>query len=72
MTLKENNTFFFIRKALYFLKYESPGAPRYTSLGNASNTLPNPQLQGTDRLGNVMYLPAHKLKDGTKERNGRL
>lgn len=44
----------------------------YTSLGSQDNTLPNPALQTTDRLGQVTYLPAHKLTQPELERKGRI
>jgi FAD synthetase len=40
----------------------------YTSIGAENDTLPNPELKQNDGS----YSPAFKLKDGTKERAGRL
>lgn len=40
----------------------------YTSIGAETDTLPNPELKQKDGS----YSPAFKLKDGTKERAGRL
>lgn len=43
---------------------------RYTSLGGIENTRPNPALANpAQQCG---YDPAHKLKDGNKERDGRI
>ncbi|KAF5278814.1 hypothetical protein FQR65_LT03501 [Abscondita terminalis] len=42
----------------------------YTSLGSATNTLPNPYL-AVDNDTNSYYLPAYKLLDASKERSGR-
>lgn len=44
----------------------------YTSVGNVKNTVRNPSLLAYDILQEKeVYLPAYKLLDGTKERNGR-
>lgn len=54
----------------FLLKTETPYCELYdrgyTSLGGQSTTKPNPELKTADG-----YLPAYKLKDGTKERSGR-
>ncbi|XP_076035899.1 FAD synthase-like [Oratosquilla oratoria] len=44
----------------------------YTSLGSQDNTLPNPALQTTDRIGRIVYLPAHMLTQPSLERKGRI
>lgn len=44
---------------------------RYTSIGSKHNTRPNPKLAITDDTGNVSYLPAWLLKEGSSERAGR-
>ncbi|KAK4872913.1 hypothetical protein RN001_014942 [Aquatica leii] len=41
----------------------------YTSLGNSTNTIPNPYLLVDNEQ--KKYLPAYKLLDGSKERSGR-
>ncbi|KAL0271321.1 UNVERIFIED_CONTAM: hypothetical protein PYX00_008447 [Menopon gallinae] len=43
----------------------------FTSLGNVKNTSPNPALAVEGCDGNVTYLPAYKLKQGSLERQGR-
>eukprot|EP01125_Pyxidicula_operculata_P017567 TRINITY_DN6153_c1_g1_i2.p2 TRINITY_DN6153_c1_g1~~TRINITY_DN6153_c1_g1_i2.p2 ORF type:complete len:233 (+),score=28.17 TRINITY_DN6153_c1_g1_i2:36-734(+) len=43
----------------------------YTSIGEITNTLPNPALEYTDEDGQKKFHPAHKLKDGSLERHGR-
>jgi len=43
----------------------------YTSIGEKHNTAPNPALEYTDVDGVRKFWPAYKLKDGTKERDGR-
>jgi len=43
----------------------------YTSLGSMDVTLPNPELEETDRLGRVVYRPAHTLANQNTERIGR-
>ncbi|KAH3683458.1 hypothetical protein WICPIJ_005577 [Wickerhamomyces pijperi] len=40
----------------------------YTSIGGVDTTIPNPELQ----IEGNKYLPAYLLKDGAKERDGRL
>ncbi|KAJ3217127.1 hypothetical protein HDU67_008504 [Dinochytrium kinnereticum] len=42
----------------------------YTSLGGLSNTLPNPELKNEGAPSG--YNPAYLLKDGSKERDGRV
>lgn len=45
----------------------------YTSLGNVENTIKNPSLLWHDVLQEKkVYLPAYKLLESEKERNGRL
>lgn len=44
---------------------------RYTSIGSKINTEPNPALAIKSCTGNVTYLPAWHLRDGTQERAGR-
>jgi len=53
------------------LPYPSLYDQGYTSLGNPSNTLPNPALRCTDDQGQIKYKPAYQLQDGTLEREGR-
>lgn len=43
----------------------------YTSLGSMNNTHPNPVLRVVDKHGVVKFLPAYKLTDSSKERDGR-
>ncbi|OQR96524.1 FAD synthetase [Achlya hypogyna] len=43
----------------------------YTSLGSIHNTVRNPALAITDATGQVTYLPAYRLTDGSSERCGR-
>jgi len=43
----------------------------YTSLGSVTNTIKNPSLL-VDDLKTEVYLPAYKLLDASKERNGRI
>lgn len=43
----------------------------YTSLGSMNNTHPNPVLRFVDNHGVVKFLPAYKLTDPSKERDGR-
>ncbi|XP_071514232.1 FAD synthase-like [Panulirus ornatus] len=65
-----SNIWDFIR-GLY-LPYCSLYDRGYTSLGSQDNTLPNPLLEAKDRIGQVMYLPAYKLKQHEMERKGRI
>lgn len=45
----------------------------YTSLGDRSSTVPNPELSIRDSHGNISgYKPAYELRDGSQERSGRL
>ncbi|XP_066963477.1 FAD synthase-like [Macrobrachium rosenbergii] len=44
----------------------------YTSLGNQSDTLPNPLLETKNPIGQVMYLPAYELGQHDQERKGRI
>ncbi|KAK3896232.1 hypothetical protein Pcinc_000088 [Petrolisthes cinctipes] len=55
-----------------YLPYCSLYDRGYTSIGSQTNTLPNPLLETKDRLGQVIYLPAHLLKNHDKERKGRI
>jgi len=57
----------------YFnLEYCSLYDQGYTSIGQQHNTRPNPALAYRDDITGVLkYLPAYKLQDGTKEREGR-
>jgi FAD synthetase len=43
----------------------------YTSLGKIVDTERNPALRQVDSSGNVTYLPAYALKNGSQERVGR-
>uniref|UniRef100_A0A1I8HKV0 FAD synthase n=1 Tax=Macrostomum lignano TaxID=282301 RepID=A0A1I8HKV0_9PLAT len=43
----------------------------YTSLGDMSNTHPNPKLQYKDSRGLLKYMPAYCLESGSDERKGR-
>lgn len=53
---------------LFQIPYCSLYDKGYTSLGGISNTLPNSELLKEDGT----YSPAYMLKDGLKERNGRI
>ncbi|XP_055638790.1 FAD synthase-like [Toxorhynchites rutilus septentrionalis] len=45
----------------------------YTSIGDKTNTIPNPYLRYVSSSGEVAYLPAYQLKDADKhERAGRI
>lgn len=45
----------------------------YTSIGDKTNTIPNPNLKCTGKTGELFYLPAYHLHDADKfERAGRL
>jgi len=43
----------------------------YTSLGNKSTTVPNPELKLIDSSGKISYRPAYMLDMDAKERSGR-
>lgn len=43
----------------------------YTSLGDKTNTIPNPHLKYLNKEGNEEYHPAYYLKDDALERVGR-
>ncbi|ODM99059.1 putative FAD synthase [Orchesella cincta] len=47
------------------------GAPIYTSIGNRSNTVPNPALAVQSNDGKQDYRPAYTLVDSNAERTGR-
>lgn len=45
----------------------------YTSIGDKTNTIPNPNLKRTEPSGEIVYSPAYHLQDADKlERAGRL
>ncbi|KAH3675900.1 hypothetical protein WICMUC_002425 [Wickerhamomyces mucosus] len=44
----------------------------YTSIGGINSTIPNPNLKIIENGDKIKYLPAYELKDGSKERDGRL
>ncbi|XP_055547364.1 probable FAD synthase isoform X3 [Wyeomyia smithii] len=45
----------------------------YTSIGDKTNTVPNPYLRYTSSSGDIMFLPAYQLHDADKyERAGRI
>lgn len=58
----------------YLLKHRVPYCELYergyTSIGNMTNTCPNPNLESKDKPGT--FLPAYQLLDDTLERAGRL
>ena len=58
----------------YLLKMEVPYCALYdrgyTSIGNKTNTRPNPHLEVKDQPGT--FLPAYKLQDDALERAGRV
>jgi len=58
---------------LYFkLPYCTMYDDGYTSIGQTHNTIQNPALAYVDIDGKEKFYPAYSLKDGTKERDGRI